>query len=459
MDAEVEHIENDVENDIRTPTVLPNEVENPSITVSGNDEEDVPAEVGSSDQEGNAELPEELPREKDGDIELHGVSSTTRENIEVKVSEVNEQPHTREEAVDSEISSGEDRGPHRPETPQTKTTTPALVVEEASGADPADGDHIGHGDYTRLHQELWDERGRALQRSIRLQATLTEYLRRSAEEAARPEKVQEAEPLQEYETCMSVLTALRRRLDTELDTVPRQAELLRSEAQEQLAKVENEWRALTELKRDVAVAALSRSLGKHGAQEKAAAALAAEQLRQDRLIKARTGLILLRARTDRLEAELREADQRDRDPLRLWFTELQAARLKQKRHVEKQSEESLKLQKKISSDLELLSNVKEKLYWSQAEVQAKRQQLADVEAAVATKRDLLTRTKQARDSLHRDNQRLKEGRGLLGNRVLLQDFEDAVDAVDHLEEQLQNLKSRRAEIVFSGGRSKNPETN
>lgn len=89
------------------------------------------------------------------------------------------------------------------------------------------------------------------------------------------------------------------------------------------------------------------------------------------------------------------------------------------------------------------------------EVQAKREQLADVEATVARKRDLLTRTKQTCNGLQRDNLRLKECRGLLGNRVLLRDFEDTVDATDHLEEKLENLKCRQAEIVFSYGRRKN----
>lgn len=101
---------------------------------------------------------------------------------------------------------------------------------------------------------------------------------------------------------------------------------------------------------------------------------------------------------------------------------------------------------------QVLSNVKEKLFWSKTEVQAKREQLVKVDATVARMRGLLTKTKQARNSLQRDNQRLKECCGLLGNRVLLQDFEDTVDYSEHLEEQLENLKGRQAEIVFSCGR-------
>lgn len=101
---------------------------------------------------------------------------------------------------------------------------------------------------------------------------------------------------------------------------------------------------------------------------------------------------------------------------------------------------------------QLLSNLKEKLFWSQAEVQAKQEELAEVEATVARKRELLTRTKQARKSLQRDNLRLKEQHGLLGNRVLLRDFEDTVDASNDLEERLENLKDTQAEIVFKCSR-------
>lgn len=71
---------------------------------------------------------------------------------------------------------------------------------------------------------------------------------------------------------------------------------------------------------------------------------------------------------------------------------------------------------------------------------------------MARKRELLTRTKQARKSLQRDNLRLKEQHGLLGNRVLLRDFEDTVDASNDMEERLENLKDTQAEIVFKCSR-------
>lgn len=92
-------------------------------------------------------------------------------------------------------------------------------------------------------------------------------------------------------------------------------------------------------------------------------------------------------------------------------------------------------------------------------MQARREELTEVENTVARKRDLLSRTKQARSNLQRDNQRLSQQRGLLGNRPLLQDFEDTVDVSKYLEEQLENLKVTEAEIVSRCGKwQKKPES-
>jgi len=97
---------------------------------------------------------------------------------------------------------------------------------------------------------------------------------------------------------------------------------------------------------------------------------------------------------------------------------------------------------------QLLSNVKEKLYWGQMEVLTLREQLSAAEASVAGRRDLLTRTRRNHSGLLRDNLRLQEHQGLLGNRVLLRDFEDTLDASEHLEEHLEALRGRRAAMVF-----------
>lgn len=103
---------------------------------------------------------------------------------------------------------------------------------------------------------------------------------------------------------------------------------------------------------------------------------------------------------------------------------------------------------------QVLANVKEKLHWSQVEVGAKREQLAELEANMAKRRDVLGRTKQVCERLQRDNERLREERGLLGNRALLQDLADTLDASRLLEKRLENLKEERAELLLRGRREK-----
>eukprot|EP00064_Thunnus_orientalis_P003179 superscaffoldBa00000252_g3188 len=475
MEGVPEHEENEVKNDTEgvvsaNPT---NEEDNSPIPAAGHVKEDVPAEVVTSDHnEENSEsmkAAEELPVEEAFTSEPEEYSGhdlpavdndPTDGNLDVKMNEVSELPLSYEESVVFEIISNDDDEPPRLhlETQERETTRPAQeeeeeAKEEESTAAPADKEDIS---YEECLQELHEERDKASQHSSQLQMKLAEYFRKKAGDDAQLEReMLVSEQVQEYEKYINILTDLKQQLTTDSETAQQQAEELRLQSQERLDKVENEWCVFMALKQDVAVTMLSRRLGKQAAQAKVESTLAAEQLRQDELIKLRLKHIKLRIRIHRLEAELRDREERARDPLQLQFEQLQAERLEQKKHSEKQREESLKLQKKISSSLELLSNIKEKLYWSQMEVQAKREQLAEVEAMVARKRDLLTRTKQARSGLQRDNLRLKERRGLLGNRVLLRDFEDTVDASDHLAEKLENLKCRQAEMVLSCGRRKN----
>ncbi|XP_070711234.1 cilia- and flagella-associated protein 184 [Pempheris klunzingeri] len=467
---EPEHEENEVENE--TEGVV--SVDYP-LALNGNEKEGVPAGVAASDHDdknsesmkateeaSGEEAATSEPEENSGN-ELPGVDNlTTSEDVDVKMDEATEQPVSHGESVVFELNcnNDDDDGPPRLhlETPERETTSPAKdeegeAEEEEPTAAPVDTEDIRYEECMQLLQELSEGREKASQHSSQLHMKLAEYFRKKAgDDGQLGREVLVSEQLQEYEKFTKFLSDLKQQIATDSEAAQQQAEELSLQCQEKMDKVEHEWRALVALKQDVAVTVLSRRLGKQAAQAKVESALTAEQRRQDELIKLRLKHIKLKIRIHRLEAELHDGEEHARDPLQLQFEQLQAERHELKKQIEKQNEDSLKMQKKISGCLELLSNVKEKLFWSLMEVQAKREQLAEVEATVARKRDLLTRTKQARNRLQRDNLRLKERRGLLGNRVLLRDFEDTVDTSDRLEEQLENLKGRQAEIVFSCGR-------
>ncbi|KAM7366008.1 hypothetical protein PAMP_015480 [Pampus punctatissimus] len=474
MEGVVEHEGNEVKNDTeRIVSALPtNEEDNASVPAAGHEKEEAVASDHDEDNSDSVKVAEESPvgeafiseTEEYSGHDLPAVHHVSTDgDLDVKMNEVGEQPPSHEGSVVFEINSHDDDNDDEPprlrlESPERETTRPAHEEEEEAKQEesPAEKEDISYEECLQLLQELHDERDKACQHSSQLQMKLAECFRKKAGDDTQLEReTPVSEQLHEYEKYISILTDLRQQLATDSESAQQQAEELRLQSQEKLDEVENEWHAFMALKQDVAVTVLSRRLGKQAAQAKVESTLAAEQLQQDELIKLRLKHIKLRMRIRRLEAELHDGEERARDPLQLQFEQLQAERLEQKKHTEKQREESLKLQKKIRNSLELLSNIKEKLHWSQMEVQAKREQLAEVEATVARKRELLTRTKQACSGLQRDNLKLKERRGLLGNKVLLRDFEDTVDASNHLEEKLENLKYRQAEMVFSCGRRKN----
>lgn len=61
----------------------------------------------------------------------------------------------------------------------------------------------------------------------------------------------------------------------------------------------------------------------------------------------------------------------------------------------------------------------------------------------------MNKIKQSKDSLRVDNSRLKQNSGLLGNAVLLRDFEDCVDKNEQLEIEIERLKRKHAELILT----------
>ena len=79
----------------------------------------------------------------------------------------------------------------------------------------------------------------------------------------------------------------------------------------------------------------------------------------------------------------------------------------------------------------------------------KKAELMEIETQVAQKRDILTKTKQARDGLRLDNIRLNQKCGLLGKESLLRDMEEKVDRTEVLNQCLASLKHHHAGLVLS----------
>ncbi|XP_034020180.1 coiled-coil domain-containing protein 96 [Thalassophryne amazonica] len=293
-------------------------------------------------------------------------------------------------------------------------------------------------EYTQHLQQLEEERNLALQRNVQMQMRLEEFFRKT--------DVSEPEQLQDYEESLGILMDLKQQYVIKSEAARRRDEELGIQEQGELDKAENEWQAFLTRKRNVGLALLRRCLDKQAAEAKLEPILAAERLWHDELVKARLTNIKLEMKLAKLEKELWITEEKARNPVQVEFELLQVQKQKLKKTLENQNKEAAKLLRETSSNLELLSSIKEELDWSQRQLQMNQEQLADVEAVFIQKRDTLARIKEICNKLHKDILKLKESRGLMGNRILLQGFEEAVDAAEHLEERLENLRYCLAKI-------------
>lgn len=134
------------------------------------------------------------------------------------------------------------------------------------------------------------------------------------------------------------------------------------------------------------------------------------------------------------------------------LTDFEHMKKENQKHSEKiddLSDEILNLRKKVSNAVHILSQFREKLQFVEAENQGRKAELMDIETVLSQKRDVLTKTKQARDKLRRNNLKLQQKCGLLGNEILLRDFEEKVDTAELLSQHLETLKCRHAGLILT----------
>nr|XP_025977685.1 coiled-coil domain-containing protein 96 [Dromaius novaehollandiae] len=199
-----------------------------------------------------------------------------------------------------------------------------------------------------------------------------------------------------------------------------------------------------------AVRALGRRLGGRAA---AAAAVervqAKERLKEKEVSEARVENIKLKHEIEKLESALKAQGEEAEAVQFIDFEQLKKENQKYSEKIDDLGEELLKLQKKISNTVQILSQFKEKLQFVEAENQGRKAELMHIEAILSQKRDLLTKTKQTRDRLRMNNFKLQQQCGLLGNETLLRDFEENVDTAKLFSQRLEILKRHHAGLILT----------
>ncbi|XP_066429418.1 cilia- and flagella-associated protein 184 [Eleutherodactylus coqui] len=329
-------------------------------------------------------------------------------------------------------------------------------VEQSQDSEPWEmvDDERLREELTQEYHALVQDRDKILQQNGQLQHKLYEYFRKKKGEETRPETSKSAaDQEQRYLKYLTTLEEMRKKYQEEAALHQQQIEDLSALCQEVVGKVNKEWTAFQEQKKKVAL----YSLSKRGAGKHAASSLIQEiellQSREDRkekdVIQVRLENIKLKNQIRRYECTLRSKEELAEGLHLIDFEQLKIENQTYNEKIEERNEELLKLRKKITNTVQVLTHVKEKLQFVQAENQQQEEKLMGLEGIMGKKRDILTKTKQARDSLRMDNLKLKQKCGLLGNKVLLRDFEDKVDTTEELRQTLENLKRHHAELTLS----------
>jgi len=184
-----------------------------------------------------------------------------------------------------------------------------------------------------------------------------------------------------------------------------------------------------------------------------------EEEKQNGLEKIRLKNIQLRNQLKKLEKNLRRKDELSKDLHVIDFEQLKIENQTLNEKIEERNEELLKLRKKTTTTVQVLTHLKEKLQFVAAENKVKQSELQDLEGNLSSKRDTLTKVKHDRDSIRSENARLKQQSGLLGSEDLFRDFEEKKkDVVDH-RQRVEDLRlhyfSLQAEVMHLRGTQQN----
>ncbi|CAK7295395.1 Coiled-coil domain-containing protein 96 [Vulpes lagopus] len=364
---------------------------------------------------------------------------------------------------------GEEEGEESPEIEERGVRgSPAKDKEKQSG-EAVDEDDGWPEDMQRLQEEqlraelleqyqtLLMERSSYQRYNLYLQHKISEALRKKKglEAAEVPDKGPEPEAPekeQAYLHHLAMLEELKKQGLDDLDWYHQELSQLKEQCREELSRVEKEWRGFQALKKQVVMQAMGSCRmrgGRQAALREVEQIQALEDKKEKEMSAVRLENVQLKQSLMHFETRMRAQEDLTEGLLLIDFEQLKIENQTFNEKVEERNEELLKLHNKVTNNVQIITHVKEKLHFVDVENACKKTQLLEIEARVALRRDILTRTKQARDCLRVDNTKLNQKCGLLGKELLLQDMEEKVDKTELLKQRLESLKRRHAGLTMS----------
>lgn len=172
-----------------------------------------------------------------------------------------------------------------------------------------------------------------------------------------------------------------------------------------------------------------------------------EAARYQEIHEARVYYIKLRNKCERLAKQLRKREKQNDGKHLIDFEQLKIENTNLNEKIEERNEDLLKLRKKATTTIHVLTHVKEKLEFVKAENTQLQKQVNELEDMLATLRDKLTQTKKDRDIFVNENQRMREKMPMIGSEDLLLDYELRKKQIENLRIEVVNLTNQHHELM------------
>lgn len=307
------------------------------------------------------------------------------------------------------------------------------------------------------YRSLMAERRRYQRYNAYLQHKISEALLKkkgldAAEGAARGAEPESREKEQAYFSHLAVLEELRKQRADDLGWYRQELGQLKQQCEEKLSRAEKAWRDFQALKRQVMLQAMGSCRtrgGRRAALQEVEQIQALEDRKEKEMRAVRLENVQLKRGLMHFETRMRAQEDLAEGVLLIDFEQLKIENQTFNEKIEERNEELLKLHNKVNSNVQIITHVKEKLHFVELGNAGKKSQLSEIEAQVARRRDILTKTKQARDGLRLDNITLNQKSGLLGKESLLRDMEAKAGRAEGLQQRLESLKRHHAGLTLS----------
>ena len=221
----------------------------------------------------------------------------------------------------------------------------------------------------------------------------------------------------------------------------------RTTLEERVAKTKAIREAFSGFKREVALASENSRTGRPIPSKVVKAFEENETLKQEEVERVRLRNIRLRSEVRKLEASLRQKEELADGLHLIDFEQLKIENQSLSEKIEERNEDLLKLRKKTTTTVQVLTHLKEKLQFVQKENVALKHVLDELEGDLASRRDVLQKLKASREAVKSDNVNLKAHSGTVTQPLLLDDLERQKELRYQLLEEIAELKEEFKSLV------------